>query len=173
MAATWAARNQTYGEGADALTWTDPLAHGLVTSLSASGLAWQGQSLLDSDPEYGTDSVRPEWMDARRDGWAVTSGYMGLPVTFATPVPRTIQGEAAGGGDGFVGLIDAELALQCAYWLPGPGVERVRAVLADDGSIAVIGAVDEITLEPGTVREVTIHGAQKDGFIAYFTPPTP
>ena len=60
-----------------------------------------------------------------------------------------------------------------ANWLPGPGVERVRAALADDGSIAVIGAVDEITLEPGTVREVTIHGAQKDGFIAYFTPPAP
>ena len=127
----------------------------------------------DVDPAHGTNSVQPEWIDARPSGWAAVSGYLSTPLTLNTTPPTDIAASTEALGDGFFGLLDPDLALRCAYWLPGPGFEQVRAALDDKGGIAVTGAVDEITLEVGTPREITIHGKQKDGFIAYFAPPAP
>ncbi len=171
ISVTEGVRDRTYGEGDGQITWSGALTHGLVTAWSASGLAWQANQLLDTNPAGG--AVRGYWVDARHDGWSVTSGFVAGEATFATSPPRTVPAASVGtsGGDGFVGLVDPSFALQCAYWMPGPDVEDVRAALDEAGGIAVVGDfTHSITFEPGTPREVTLTG-ESDGFVAYFAPP--
>jgi hypothetical protein len=167
VSVTLGVANRNYGSSG--LTWRAPPAHGLVTTWTTGTLEWNANALLDSTPPAATGSVEAHWIDARSDGWSVLSGYLGGEVVLATVPPRAIRGPA-NGGDGFVGLLSPDLRLAWATWMPGPQVEEVRAALAPDGAIAVVGSFQQsITLEPGTDRETTLSG-DNDAFVAYFAP---
>jgi len=126
--------------------------------------------LIDDDPSPGTGSVTPHWIDTNSAGWSVASGWVSGAARVTTDPPTSIAAATEGGGDGFVALVDPDLDVRCAWWMPGPNVEDVRASIDEEGRIAVVGGFHEITLEPGTPRETTLVGPG-DGFVAWFASP--
>lgn len=169
VSGTLGVKGTVFGEGSSTLSWEDPLAHGVVTRWDAGDFSWQAHALLDDDPTPGTGSATPHWLDQNAASWTVASGWLGGPIRFPTDPPQ-LATPTGSGGDGYVGLLDPDLSTQCAWWMPGPDVEDVRAAIDDQGRIAVVGSFYEITLEPGTPRERKLTGPG-DGFVAWFAPP--